>query len=354
MVTLPRLNAPRHGAARRALAGPFTSTAVALLRPMVRALVRTHLDAFDSELDRHGRADFIDTVARALPTAVMCTVLGLPHADHAILTRWSTQTAPLTEPFATPDQITEAEAAAAEFHDYVMALLKNRTIATGCGLLARWAAVDSSDVIPAARDEFASHIVFLLGAGVETTSSLLATAVRALEQHPDQARWLASHPEAVSQAVEELIRWDPSVQNAVRVPACDTILAGFSVPAGTLVHALVAAANRDPEHFPAPHTLDFERPPQRNLAFGAGAHYCLGAPLARLTANEILLELARRSPFLRTDGPATRPSGLNLRTYTALPVIRRHAAVPGTTDGQSRTGGGRTYGTADHLCGIES
>ncbi|MFD8983736.1 cytochrome P450 [Streptomyces sp. NPDC059564] len=344
MRTLPRLNGPQHGAARRLLSGPFTPAALVRLQPMVRELVRTHLDALAREVDQHGRAEFVDIVARALPTALMCAVLGLPDTDRTLIAQYSTQTAPLTEPFATPSQVTAAEAAAAEFHAYVLALLKDGTRRAGQGLLSRWAATGCPGSEPVDMDEFASHIVFLLGAGVETTSSLFATAVQALEQHPEQGRWLAAHPEAVPQAVEELIRWDPSVQNVVRVPAEDTSLAGFAVPAGTLVHALIAAANRDPAHFPSPGALDFRRRPQRNLAFGAGAHYCLGAALARLNANEFLPELARRFPSLRTDGPATRPSGLNLRTFTALPVTIPRPAQPTDSPGPAMTGSKASMG----------
>ncbi|MER6256331.1 hypothetical protein ABT224_33785 [Streptomyces sp. NPDC001584] len=197
MRTLPRLNGPQHGAARRLLSGPFTPAALVRLRPMVRELVRTHLDALAREVDQHGREEFVDIVARALPTALMCAVLGLPDTDRTLIAQYSTQTAPLTEPFATPSQITAAEAAAAEFHAYVLALLKGRTRRAGQGLLSRWAATGCLGSDPVDMDEFASHIVFLLGAGVETTSSLFATAVQALEQHPEQGRWLAAHSEAV-------------------------------------------------------------------------------------------------------------------------------------------------------------
>ncbi|MFE2547359.1 cytochrome P450 [Streptomyces sp. NPDC059355] len=322
LLTLPRLNPPAHGQARRLQSGPFTTAALERLRPTVRRLVRTHLDRLDAELTEYGRADFIDMVARALPVAVMCEILGLPTEDRALIARYSLETAALTEPFATPAQTAVADAAAAEFHAYVMTLLNARALSPGTDLMSQWLTHERSRTGPVPPDELAAHIVFLVGAGAETTSSLFATAVQAFEKHPDQARWLATHPEALPQAVEELTRWDPSVQNAVRVPTQDTTLAGTAVPAGTLVHALVAAANRDPAQFRDPHTLDFQRPPQRNLAFGAGFHYCLGAPLARLNAAEFLPELLRRFPALRTAGPATRTPGLNLRTFLTLPITR--------------------------------
>ncbi|MGW5852607.1 cytochrome P450 [Streptomyces sp. NPDC055254] len=327
LLTLPRLNPPRHGHMRRLQAGAFTPSALERLRPTVRTLVRTHLDRLDAELTEHGRADFIQTVARALPIAVMCAILGLPTEDQALMARYSLDTAALTEPFATPVQTAVADAAAAEFHAYVMTLLGERVRTPGADLLSRWLTHDSPGTAHVSRDELATHIVFLVGAGAETTSSLFATAVQAFEQHPNQARWLTDHPEALPQAIEELTRWDPSVQNAVRIPTQDTTLAGTPIAAGTLVHALIAAANRDPAHFPNPHTLDFQRSPQRNLAFGAGIHYCLGAPLARLNAAEFLPELLRRFPTLRTAGPATRAPGLNLRTFLTLPVTRRPAAL---------------------------
>ncbi|MFD9435760.1 cytochrome P450 [Streptomyces sp. NPDC060002] len=321
--TLPRLNPPLHGRLRRMQSGPFTPAALERLRPAVRSLVRVHLDRLDTELTQHGQADFIDTVARALPVAVMCDILGMPTEDRALIARYSLETAALTEPFATPAQTEAADAAAVEFHAYVMALLDERARNPGTDLMSQCLSHERSGTGQVSREELAAHIVFLAGAGVETTSSLFATAVQAFENHPGQALWLAAHPEAVHQAIEELTRWDPSVQNAVRVPTQDTTLAGTPVPAGTLVHAFIAAANRDPSHFEDPHILDFQRPPQRSLAFGAGTHYCLGAPLARLNAAEFLPELLRRFPTLRTAGPATRAPGINLRTFLTLPVTRR-------------------------------
>ncbi|MEU9162244.1 cytochrome P450 [Streptomyces sp. NPDC048424] len=321
--TLPRLNPPLHSRVRRLQTGAFTSAALERLRPTVRLLVRAHLDRLDAELTEHGHADFIDTVARALPVAVMSEILGLPTEDRALIARYSLQTAALTEPFAAPAQLAAADAAAAEFHPYIETLLGERAGTPGTDLMSQWLQLErpSSERFP--HEELAAHIVFLVGAGAETTSSLFATAVLAFEKHPDQARWLAAHPEALPQAIEELTRWDPSVQNAVRVPSEDTTLGGIPVPAGTLVHASLAAANRDSAYFTDPHTLDFQRPPQRSLAFGAGVHYCLGAPLARLNASEFLPEFLRRFPTLRSDGPATRAPGLNLRTFVALPVTRR-------------------------------
>ncbi|MCX5205723.1 cytochrome P450 [Streptomyces sp. NBC_00237] len=323
MATLPRLNPPVHSRLRHLLAAPFTQRALTLMLPTVRDLVHHHLDTLEAELRQHGRAEFMSTVARALPVAVMCAILGLPAKDMPLIAHYSIQTAPLTEPFATPAQITAADEAAGQFHAYIMALMTAPGPHPGDGLLTRWRTETHPARDTTSNGDLAANVVFLLGAGVETTSSLFATALTALERHPRQAAWLTTNPQAWPQAVEELMRWDPSVHNAVRFPAQDTVLAGIEVPAGTLVHALIAAANRDPEHFPAPHDLDFHRPPKRSLAFGAGPHYCLGAPLARLNALELLPELLRRFPTLRTDGPAVRAAGINLRTVITLPVSHR-------------------------------
>lgn len=331
MVTLPRVNPPGHSRLRHQLGAPFTPRALTLARPVVRDLVRCHLDALEAELQRHGRTEFMSTVARALPVAVMCAILGLPSTDMPLIARYSIQTAPLTEPFATPEQIATADEAASEFLAYIMALMTSPTRLPDDRLITRWCAEALLAGGDAALRDLAANVVFLVGAGVETTSSLFATALTALERHPEQAAWLTAHPQAWPQAIEELMRWDPSVHNAVRFPAQDTVLAGSNVPAGTLVHALIAAANRDPEHFSAPHDLNFHRPSQRSLAFGAGPHYCLGAPLARLNAVEFLPELVRRFPALRTDGPAVRPSGLNLRTVISLPVTQDAPLQPGVS-----------------------
>ncbi|MEV3989927.1 cytochrome P450 [Streptomyces sp. NPDC049837] len=320
--TVLRVNDPQHGRLRELTRGPFTPRGLRALRPVVRRLVAECLDALEDRIDRDGTADFVDTVARALPAAVMCDVLGLPVRERARAARFSALSGPLTEPFADADDIATAEAVAADFHTFVRAALD----APGTGLLSEWVAHEHVADGSISLDDLASNIVFLVAAGSETTSALLATSLLALESHPEQADWLRENPEALPAAVEEITRWDPAVQMVIRVPVDDTELAGVEVPAGTLVYVLTAAANRDPDRFPHPHTLDFRRVPQRDLSFGAGAHYCLGAGLARLEAVEFLPELFRRFPTLRTAGPPVRAPGMSLRTFQALPVTRAPGA----------------------------
>lgn len=315
-----RINPPDHTRIRKLLAEPFTPRALRALHPAIRRLAHDHIDRLEDELDRHGQADFA-TIAHALPVAVMCELFGLPAADQPIIARHHTDAAYIAEPFPSADQATAADAAMTASRTYLLDHMAG-TDPDGPGAIPYW--LRHPDVTGGTifRDDLAANITFVGMAGTETSSALATTALLALETHPDQASWLHHHPDAWPGAIEELLRWDPPVHSVSRYTTRDTTLAGIHIPADTLAHLMTAAANRDPRHFtdPDPDRLDLGRRPARNLAFGAGAHYCIGAGLARLTATEFLPELFRRIPTLRTTTPAVHRPGTLLRTLDSLPV----------------------------------
>jgi cytochrome P450 len=145
----------------------------------------------------------------------------------------------------------------------------------------------------------------LLGAGTDTTRNQLAAAVQVLADHPDQWALLGWHPELAANAVHELMRYYPIIFGAARQAAEDVELAGVCIPAGTLVPANTAAANRDPDVFTNPDRVDLTRgDPPAMLTFGGGVHYCLGAHLARLELTEALRVITQRMPNPRRTGPA--------------------------------------------------
>lgn len=171
------------------------------------------------------------------------------------------------------------------------------------------------------HDELLTLAATLLMAGTDTTRNQLAAAVQVFCNHPDQWRLLAERPELAVQAVHEVMRYSPVILNTIRVPADDVELAGVPIPAGTLVIANTAAANRDPAVYADPDRFDITREDApAMLTFGGGAHYCLGAHLARIELAEALTTMARRMPDIRSAGAVPWKSMTGITGPVSLPV----------------------------------
>jgi cytochrome P450 PksS len=175
------------------------------------------------------------------------------------------------------------------------------------------------------EDELLAMVFLLLVAGHETTVNLIASGTLALLQHPEQREQLQQNPALITSAVEELVRFASPVECATERYACeDVMIAGVAIPRGELVLGVIGSANRDELHFSMPDTLNLRREPNRHLAFGLGAHYCLGAPLARLEAQVAITTLLDRLPNLRL---AVKPQALRWRRS---PILRGLQALPVT------------------------
>ncbi|MGH7735320.1 MAG: cytochrome P450, partial [Gemmatimonadales bacterium] len=171
------------------------------------------------------------------------------------------------------------------------------------------------------HDELLMLSATLLGAGTDTTRNQLAAAAQALCDHPDQWALLGKHPELASNAVHELMRYYPIVFGTIRKTAEDVELAGVTIPAGTLVLANTASANRDPAAYNDPDRLDITREgPPAVLTFGGGVHYCLGVHLAKLELAEALTVITRRMPNPHRSGPAPWKAISGITGPTTLPI----------------------------------
>jgi pimeloyl-[acyl-carrier protein] synthase len=169
-------------------------------------------------------------------------------------------------------------------------------------------------------DELLTTVILLLVAGHETTMNLIGNGLLALLAHPDQLELLRSRPQLMPNAVEELLRFDSPVRRITRIALHDTTIEGQEVRAGERVIALLHDANHDPAAFPSPDTLDITRDARHHVAFAAGAHYCIGAPLARAEAQTALAALIELPELrLATDKPEWRPLEA-LHALQALPV----------------------------------
>ena len=314
---------PDHTRLRRLAAKAFSVRAVEAQRPRIAALVDDLLDRAAARGD--GQIELIEDLAYPLPVTVISELLGVPPEDDATFKRWSATLAQSIDPpfLLSPEQREAQWHAVDEFHAYFRELIARRRVEPGDDLLSALVSVrDAGDQLT--EDELLGTCVLLLAAGHETTVNLIANATLALLRHPDQFARLAEDPSTARGAVEEALRYDPPVQLRDRVALEPLTVGDVEVGEGQSLLLLLAAGNRDATRFAHPDRFDVTRDASGHLAFGAGIHYCLGAPLARIEGQVALTALARRleAPELATDD-LIYTSNIALRGLQALPVSAR-------------------------------
>jgi len=303
---------PDHTRLRRLVAGAFTARRVEGMRQRVRAVAQELV----APLVAAGGGDLVSALAEPLPVAVIAELLGVPAADRHRLRPWSNAIVGLYELEPGPGVAQRAVAAAAEFDDYLRALVARRRREPGGDLLSALATAPADDRLT--DDELVATAVLLLNAGHEASVNVLAGGALALLRHPDQLARLRADPGLVPAAVEELIRYDTPLSLFTRTAFVPVEVGGVRVAAGERVGLLLGAANRDPDAFADPDRLDVGRSPNRHVGFGAVIHYCLGAPLARVELQEALATLLPLSINLLED-PPPRPT-YQFRGPSRLPV----------------------------------
>ncbi|WP_377268023.1 cytochrome P450 [Peterkaempfera sp. SMS 1(5)a] len=312
---------PKHTRLRRLVGSTFTPRRVESLRPRVQQAAVTLLDA----CPQNAPVDLLESFAFALPVLVICDLLGIPTEDRAMVQGWSTTVA---RTGFDPRSREAGRRAEGELHRYFAGLISRKREHPGDDLLsALTRARDGSGRL--SEQELLSTAWLLLFAGHKTTAYLIGNAVHHLLSHPAQLRLLRERPGLMESAVEELLRFDGSVESATfRYAAEDLTIAGTRIPKGALVQISLSSANRDPEKFEAPDRLDIERSggAHAHLGFGHGIHYCLGAPLARMETQIALATLFDRFPRLSPAEPWAPARWLEVpfpafRGLAALPVV---------------------------------
>jgi hypothetical protein len=313
---LLNLDAPDHTSLRGLVNKAFTPRRVAALRPRIEALVEELLGAASGR----GELELVRDLAHPLPVIVIAELLGVPSADRERFRAWSHGVAQIIDPLNAERGLARAKEAATALAGYFREMLARRRAEPRDDLLSAMIAAEQDGRVLGEGD-LLSLCTLLLAAGHETTTNLIGNAVIALLRFPEQAERLRAEPALMPAAVEEFLRFDSPVQFTDRVALEDVELAGRRVRRGRPIALLLAAANHDPAQFASPHRLDVGRADNRHLAFGAGPHFCLGAPLARLEAEIALGALLRRFPKLAGDPSAVvyRRSVL-LRGPVALPL----------------------------------
>lgn len=297
---------PDHTRLRRLVAGDFTPRRVEALRPHVRALV----DRLLEPLRDAGEADLVSGLAEPLPVAVIAELLGVPDADRHLLRPWSNAIVALYELTDDEDAAKRAITAAREFAAYLRGLIGERRQAPGDDLLSALATrPGDQDAEALSDDELVATAVLLLNAGQEASVSALANGVVALLRAPDELARVRTDPALVPTAVEELLRYDTPLSLFQRTVLEPLEVGGQPLEPGQRVGLLLGSANRDPAAFDRPDHLDVGRQPNPHVGFGAGIHFCLGAPLARMELQEALAGLLRAAPRLvLAVEPVRRPS----------------------------------------------
>jgi cytochrome P450 len=310
---------PRHTRLRRLISTAFARGHTERLRPAVEAIARSLVSSLASAIAADGSADLLEHLAGPLPVEVIAELLAVPAADRHRLQPWSNAIVKMYEYGLPAPSATAAEAAAQEFVDYLRWLAAARAHSPGDDLISDLVAVrDGTDKLT--DDELVGTAVLLLMAGHEATVNVVGNGVLALLTHRSEWVRLVGAPELLPTAVEELIRFDAPLQLFERTATAPTTVAGYELAPGDRIAALLGAAARDPLVFDEPGRLDVGRTPNAHLGFGAGIHYCVGAPLARVEVAAALAALVERLPELRLAGEPERRPEFVIRGLRTLPV----------------------------------
>lgn len=307
---------PFHTQLRMLLNPLFTPTAVEQYRPMVRSIVQNLLDRIESK----GRMEVVRDFAYQVPMSVILELLGAPHLDRDRIKEWSEQLGVFF--FIRADEPRRREIACegvTSLVQYLSPLVAERRANPNNDLISLLIrAQEQGDLTE--EDVIATCVLLVFG-GHETTMNLIANGTLALLRHPEEWERLRREPAIVNSAVEELLRYDGSVKTTVRWAKEDVELEGRTLKEGDRVLVALSAANRDPNQFDGPDGLNLRRDPNPHVAFAHGIHICLGAPLARMEAEEAFLGLTTRlpCPTLEREELDYVPSVIH-RALKALPV----------------------------------
>jgi pimeloyl-[acyl-carrier protein] synthase len=311
------MDAPAHTRLRGLCSSAFTSRRVDHLRLHIQEIAD---DLIDRVLPQ-GRMDVIADFAAPLPAIVTAELLGVPTSDHQQLKSWSADFAEMLGNFQhNPDRVSRVLRSVNEMTRYFRDAIREQERRPRNGLVQLL--VNASEGgSRLTEDEVIANIIVTMVGGQETTTNLIGNGLLTLIRNPAALAQLRDDPSIIEPAVEELLRYESPSQHTARLAPEDMMLGDKPIKKRDAVMAVMAAANRDPARFPDPDRLDLTRKDNRHVAFGWAAHFCFGAPLARIEGQVAFSSLLRRLPNLALEqGPLLWRQNLGLRGLIALPV----------------------------------
>ncbi|WP_285446213.1 cytochrome P450 [Xanthomonas sp. fls2-241-TYG-148] len=290
------LNPPAHTQLRGLMTQAFTARQMERMREVATDSAAELIAQFRA----NGRGDLLKDFAFPLPVAIICRMLGIDPADATGVGQATSALGKVFDAIMTAEELETTAAAYNQLDVYFRAVIEDRRGSQGEDLISRFIhAEDNGRRL--STDEIVFNVILLFFAGHETTSNMICNALIALHQHPEQLALLRNTPALMPNAVLECMRYDSSVQMAVRTVLQDFELDGVQLHAGTMLYLMLGAANHDTRQFSAPQSLDLMRQQGRALSFGGGIHHCLGNRLALIEMEAALTALLTQLPALRLE-----------------------------------------------------
>jgi cytochrome P450 len=310
---------PSHTRVRKRLAPAFTPRALRALESRVEEVVAASLD----EVADMGSFDLLHDFAMKLPIELIGDMLGVPREDRYLLSPWATAILGGLEADLTPAQRDDAALAVDNFKDYLRWLIgerqKNPLAGEDGEVLSKLVGADADGQM-LTELELLHNCIFLLNAGHETTANTVTNGVDALLRFPDQLERLRGDSALLASAVEELLRFESSVQLSNRKLTADTAIGGVAMKKDDYVWLCIGAANRDPAEFLHPDTIDIGRQRNKHLAFGSGIHACAGMSLGRMETSIALNGFIQRFAQIEPTGTALHHPRARFRGFVNYPV----------------------------------
>jgi len=311
---------PKHTRLRSLVAKAFNRNKIEGMRPAVERITQQLLDAIDEKVKSGENFDLIADYAEPLPVKIIADLLGFPESEEHLLRPWSQSIVKMYEVNPSEQYQIEAKKAAGEFAEYVRNLAEHRKTNPGQDLITDLAMVEENGE-KLNSHELVATCVLLLNAGHEASVNAFGNGMVAALERPDQAELLRKNSRAITDtALEEFMRFDAPLHLFERTATVDTELGGVKIEKGQKIAALIGSANRDSSVFERADEMDLTRDPNPHIGFGAGIHFCLGAPLARLEMSVSLPALWEKYPNMQLAGTPVRRPTFVLRGYESVSI----------------------------------
>ena len=310
---------PYHTVVRKLLSAGFTPRKLAEMEPLIVKIVKGLLD----RLEDLSEFDLVEEYAMALPTEIISFMLGVPADSRHKLRQYSLNILGALDPVVSQERLDEGNASVEEFGEVLSEIIdqtRSEKNPKSDGEILMSLILGDVNGRRLTNMELVQNCIFLLNAGHETTTSMVANLMHMFFSAPDQLKLLKEDPDLITTAIEEGLRYESPLQVGNRVTTGEVEIGGQLLPIGTYIHTSIAGANRDPAEFYKPEEVDITRKPNRHIAFAMGHHVCLGATLARMEGRIAIGELVKRFPEIKQSGPAISMGLARFRGFNKLPV----------------------------------